>query len=188
MDLTLKPDVETTFTEIDHSTGDVVTYCMISGEEVSRISKNKEEARFKFSLEISNAIVHLVRGGKTLSEISKVAGMPKLSEIHRWKRVFPNFKENLEIAHQDMVDVFVDDMIIEARELYNDPDPDKIRAYKEKAATTKWVAEKTFTEKYGNKTKIEQEIKGSAGMFVIQTGISREPIEAEVVEVTEIDE
>jgi len=185
--LVLPEGIETTFTEVDTKTGELVTYDMITGEEIARSGVQPRE-KFTYSLDIGAAVVNLVRSGKSLKTISEIKGFPSYSMLLRWRMVHPDFKEKLEAARIDHADQLIDAMVDEAEtEVMNYTDQE-LKAFRERVNLHKWRAEKLDPERYGNRTKIDTTINGNAGMFVINTGIDRTPIEAEVVDVVEIDE
>ena len=174
-DLTTQELGDETFTEIDKSTGELVTYCVFSGDIVNKQSYGKDlVSRYKYEPELGDALADLVRTGSTITEISDMAGLPNAAVIYRWRRRYPDFARKLRDAREDRAEYFADKMIstIEAA-----TDKDDIIVAKEQVKVYQWQAEKANPTDYGKKSeiKIEAEIT-TVPLYVIETGIDRTPI------------
>lgn len=171
-----------TFTEVDKKTGELVTYCVFTGDIVNKQTYGSDLAtRFKYEPEIGDAIADLVRTGSTITDIAAMAGLPNASVIYRWRRRYPDFARKLREAREDRAEYFADKMIstIEAA-----TDKDDIAVAKEQVKVYQWMSEKNNPQDYGKKSevKIEAEIK-TVPMYVIDTGINRDIEEVEYTEV-----
>jgi transposase-like protein len=173
-DLTNEPLGDETFTEVDKKTGELVTYCVFSGEVVNKQSYSSDLAtRYKYCPEIGDAISDLMRTGSTITDIAKMENMPNAAVIYRWRRRYPDFARSLREAREDRAEYFADKMVstIEAA-----TDKEDISIAKEQVKVYQWQAERANPTDYAPKreVKIEAEIR-TVPMYVIETGIDRSP-------------
>jgi hypothetical protein len=166
-------------TLLDKKTNQVKTYDIRTGEVISVDGVLAENTKFLYSLEIGDAICNLVRGGMTLTEVSRVKGMPALCVIYRWREIHPEFKQRLDIARSDKGDYYHD----KAVEVLEDIETkDDVPVGKLKFEGYMKLAEKNNPDRYQQKGA---GVAAGALQIIVNTGIVREdqPVTVEVKDV-----
>ncbi len=135
-----------------------------------------------YTVEIGDAICHLVREGMIYKEIVDKLGLKYVQTIYVWKTRYPDFGKKLKEARRDRADVYYDRVMeIASDELI---DKEMVASLKLRSELYKWGAEKANPE-YGSKVTAS----GPAGpmQIIIDTGIRRESdIEKVEVEVSDV--
>ena len=130
-----------------------------------------------YSVELGDAICHLVREGLTYKDIIKKIGIKHIQTIYYWKTRHPDFAKNLGAARRDRADVYYDRVMEIAEQ--DHIEKEDVSGLKLKSELYKWGAEKANPE-YGSKVVAG----GPSGpmQIIIDTGIRRDGDEVEHVE------
>lgn len=135
--------------------------------------------RWSYSETLTELICNRISEGETLLDICKrglrKAGepvMPPYFILAKWRQEHPDFEERLQQAFKNRSEIFHGRAIAEAEK----SDEDNATAQKVIVDTMKWGASVDNPDRFGNKAKVESD----AGpiTFIINTGISREPLPA----------
>ena len=176
-----------TFTVLDKERNCLVTYDILSGDEVAAADRPVNAlAAQPYTVGISQLICTYLREGKTMTQISKMEGMPRTGQVYGWMNRYPDFKHNVKQARLDRGHFFHDQIVDKAKEL-DESDSEEITTLglqKDRIVidTYKWAAEKNNPDAYGARTKISGDAENPIGIQIIDTGIRRRDPEPVTVE------
>ena len=140
-----------------------------------------------YSTLIGESICQLVVEGYSMSKISKTPGFPPVHVMARWRKQNSSFKKMLEDAYRDRGEFHRDrvlDLIEEDPIIYDGNGKPIITEHGEvvmkdhgyvkmQVEGHKWLAGTDNVERFGNRTKVDQEVNVKHTVFMIDTGIRR---------------
>jgi hypothetical protein len=103
-----------------------------------------------YTKERAKRICELIEEGLTLTAISRMEDMPKLSTMYLWQDEHPEFMEAYSRARNRKADTIVD-LIQEEAYSSHDPQIGRLRI-----DALKWTASKLAPKRYGDKIEVEQ--------------------------------
>ena len=104
-----------------------------------------------YTEEIGLEICEKLALGNSLNRITQMDSMPSISTVYRWHRQFPEFRKKYELAREDQVETFADELIIIA----DNTESDQVQRDRLKIDTRKWIAERMKPKKYGAKSEMD---------------------------------
>jgi hypothetical protein len=116
-------------------------------------------------------ILRFVTEGKTLTQVSKIPGMPPVHTVFKWLRKYPEFKSQMNEARKARAEYYAD-KAIDTAELTEE---DKVQSDRLKTDTYKWAAEVNDRETYGKQTKLTGNV-GSVNLTIV-TGVPQPQVE-----------
>lgn len=170
---------------------------MLTGEVLARPPSTDEKVRghyltkelrrnclmtkhWNYTPAIADHIVQLISEGRTLSEISKMQGMPSSSVIAKWQKESEDFKSRVVEARKVRAERF-HDAVVEASSITPHLDKDSIPAAKLHFEQLKWLSMVGDPTRYGNKTTIGGDSNAPV-TFLVKTGIVRSPEQEALLE------
>lgn len=166
---------EDTYTVYNPDSNKMDTFNVYTGELVN---EGRDLSSFLYTIDMGAILCNLVREGKTLNQISKMAGMPALHLLFSWRANNPEFALKLKQAKKDRADYHMD-RAAELLENAENLEKDDVAANKLAIDGFIKLAEKGNPEEFQPKPQLLQSTVAPA-MIVINTGINREPITVEV--------
>lgn len=173
-------ELKNAITVLDKKTGELRTYDTRTGEVISADGVLVKKGRFGYSLEICDAISHLVREGNTITKIAEMPGMPTLQLIYAWMRHHPDFKKAIEEARRDRAEHHMDkasDMLEAMEQNVECLSKDELNARKAVFDGHLKMAEKNNPEKL-----MDKKGAGAPLQIIINTGIIRDEDETTTIE------
>jgi len=171
-------DQKYALTLLDKNTKKLNTYDIRTGEIISSDGVITERNKYRYSLEIGDAICSLIREGHTLTKIAAMDGLPSLHLLYKWRNLHPDFKKRLDEARGDRADYYHD----KAEAALEDVDEkEDVPVGKLKFDGYMKLAEKGNPTQYGARPPGD---KIGALQIIVNTGIIRDdPVTVEVIDV-----
>lgn len=145
------------------------TFNIHTGELVA--SSTQVSQQWVYSLEIADAIINLVRQGKTYTSICTMEGFPPLHIFYQWRSIHPDFSKRLQDARADRANYF-HDKAVDVLDSAEGITKDEVPGAKLRFDGYMKLAEKGSPSEFGN--KIEHVGDGIAPkMIILNTGINR---------------
>lgn len=127
----------------------------------------------EFTPELGDAICERVAIGESMRTITAQDGMPAISSVFKWLRLFPEFAEQYARAKEQAADLMAEDIISIADDGSNDTykrdlgdglmaeevNFDHIQRSKLRVEARKWIAAKLKPKKYGDRIQQDVEVK-----------------------------
>jgi hypothetical protein len=163
-------------------TGDVLRRAksasdLLSGRDVEKAVQVKSEKYWGYHEAYGHIIANYISQGKTIKEVTELAGMPSRNTISNWQAKNDDFRNLMEQARKDRAEAFHDEIASDISEDHA-ADKDEIQARKLKLDRLKWLASKGDPERYGDRTKVSGDSNAPL-QIVVSTGIIRKPVEGE---------
>ena len=106
----------------------------------------------KYSEELADAICTRLAQGESMRSVCRDEDMPVMDTMWRWIREKEDFSEQYARAKQESADAIIED-ILDIADEGEDVARDRLRI-----DARKWVASKLKPKKYGDTTKLEDEL------------------------------
>lgn len=129
----------------------------------------KSSQKWLWSNKIGDEIIDLYMGGKAITEISRMPGMPSATAIYHWIQRRPDFKAKMKAARESR-GIYFEEKAIEAAEDAQGESSEEVAAQRLKADTYKWAAEVNNPEVYGKRTKVVGDPNAPIA-FTVVTGV-----------------
>ncbi len=139
----------------------------ISLENLEKVQGKRRT--FPYSPMLADMICEEIAGGKTLIQISQTPGMPKYSDIARWRRLYPDFDEAYKQARKDRAEVYFHKILQEVEQAT--ADKDEVALARLRADMYKFAAKVSSPDEYAEKQTLDARI--GIGPIAIETGIRR---------------
>lgn len=160
-------DASNTAIVLNKQTGKYEVICLDTGEVINQ-KDQVDLSKYRFNLEQGLRICQAIREGKTLMEIADDPTFPSIHVISYWRKMQPQFDEEIKLARKQRAEYYHDKVL----ELANSIDDDSnVAVAKFKADQYRWAAEKGDPGSYGN--KIEHTGSNVAPSIIVYTGIDR---------------
>lgn len=124
---------------------------------------------------ITNLICEKIIGGMTLTELSRLPGMPSYSTLSAWKKKYPEFNERIEDAYKERASFLAEQAVEEIQKLeLGEHDSEDASVVRTKSDGLFKAASFGNREKFGTQTKVTGTVT-TAVQLVVNTGINRDP-------------
>ena len=169
-------DASNTAIVLNKQTGKYEVICLDTGEVINQ-KDQVDLSKYRFNLEQGLRICQAIREGKTLMEIADDPTFPSIHVISYWRKMQPQFDEEIKLARKQRAEYYHDKVLELANTISDD---DNVAVAKFKADQYRWAAEKGDPSSYGN--KIEHTGSNVAPSIIVYTGIDRR--QPDIIEVT----
>lgn len=124
-----------------------------------------EAGRFEtdYTPELAARICEEMIGGKSLTKVCQMEGMPAKRTVMYWRTKYPEFEKLYRIAQQERAEAYIDEIIDIADDTSGDyytdaegnkrVDTEHINRSRLKVDTRKWIASKMIPRLYGDKVE-----------------------------------
>ena len=129
----------------------------------------KELANWQYTPSVGREIVQRVREGDPITAIGRREGCPPTSVLYSWIRLYPDFKEAIDLAKKERAEIYRDKIAESSEDTIEKED---VAAEKLRFDQLKWLAEKADPQQYGNQTKITGDLNAPLTL-IVDTGIRR---------------
>jgi len=107
-----------------------------------------------FKLETAARILELLEGGKSLSAICRMDGMPARSTLKAWREQHPDFAKQVDAARQEGYLTRADEILDIIDDPYLAVSKENVLAQRLKVDTLKWFVAKMLPKIYGDKLDV----------------------------------